>query len=285
MAAVAATAVLVGCGSGGASSSPSQGGGSTSKDSTSTSAAKPPKPIEPPPQKETFADAEKRIDAAFASGDCNKINALALVTQKNPDPKKLQKSCAKLKKRLAGQKPTGGQSFKGLAGVLDYATKRRNLSVVLLRAGDGLYHIAFVDKFESGPTAGTPLAPKYSDVAKAAFAALKTKNCDAYFNVAYAATGSASRGKQKACARISKNIVAKTLEKVPSATPKLIGGNRFFAFYGLDGKKYLTLVLAREAASQRPSNAKQGKLVVPKGAPEYGYVDAYPTNERQPKSK
>jgi hypothetical protein len=47
--------------------------------------------------------------------------------------------------------------------------------------------------------------------------------------VAYAARGLTS-DKQTVCPLVEKNVVAKILEKAPSAKPKLIGGNRFFAF-------------------------------------------------------
>jgi len=290
LAAIAATAILVGCGgssgSGTASSTGSGSGGSasTSGGSTSTTAVHHAKPVGPPPQKESLADAAKRIASTVASGDCAKINALDVKTPKNASQQKLQKSCAKLKKRLA-KKPSKMQSFKGLAGVFDYAGKRRHSTAVLLRTSDGLYHYAFTSRFVNGPTVGTPFAPKYNEVAKTAFNALKTKNCDAFLKVAYVVTGPASKGRQKVCPRFSKNIVAKTVEKTPSATPKLIGGNRYFAFYGVNGKTYLTMVLARQSPSQRPPGTKPGKLVVPKGAPEYAYVDAFPTNEKQKKSK
>jgi hypothetical protein len=219
-----------------------------------------------------------------ASGDCAKINALNVKQPKNASQQKLQKSCAKLKKRL-GKKPSKMQSFKGLAGVFDYAGKKRNSTAVLLRGADGLYHFAFISRFVNGPTVGTPFAPRYNQVAKSAFAALKTKNCDAFLKVAYVVTGPASKGKQKVCPRFSKNIIAKTVSKTPSATPKLIGGNRYFAFYGVNAKTYLTMVLARQSPSQRPPGTKPGKLVVPKGAPEYAYVDTFATNEKQKKSK
>jgi hypothetical protein len=288
LAATAATAILVGCGSGAGSSSPSTGpgsSGSASTGSTSTSAATHhAKPVGPPPQKESLADAAKRIASTVASGDCAKINALDVKTPNHASQQKLQKSCAKLKKRL-GKKPSKMQSFKGLAGVFDYAGKKRHSTAVLVRGADGLYHFAFISRFVDGPTVGTPFAPKYNQVAKTAFAALKTKNCDAFLKVAYVVTGPASKGRQKVCPRFSKNIVAKTVEKTPSATPKLIGGNRYFAFYGVNGKTYLTLVLARQSPSQRPPGTKPGKLVVPKGASEYAYVDAFATNEKQKKSK
>jgi hypothetical protein len=287
IAATAATAMIVGCGGAGAGSSSSTGSGSNdsaSTGSTSTSAVHHAKPVGPPRQKESLADAEKRIASTVASGDCAKINALAVSPPKNASQQKLQKSCAKLKKRL-GKKPSKMQSFKGLAGVFDHAGKKRNSTAVLLRGADGLYHFAFISRFVDGPTVGTPFAPQYNEVAKSAFAALKTKNCDAFLKFAYVVTGPASKGRQRVCPRFSKNIVARTVSKTPSATPKLIGGNRYFAFYGVNGKTYVTLVLARQAPSQRPPGTKPGKLVVPKGAPEYAYVDAFATNEKQPKSK
>jgi hypothetical protein len=287
IAAIAATAVLVGCGGAGggsASSTESGSAGSTSTGSASTGATHHAKPVGPPPQKESLADSAKRIASTVASGDCAKINALNVKTPKNASQQKLQKSCAKLKKRL-GKKPSKMQSFKGLAGVFDYAGKKRHSTAVLLRGADGLYHFAFISRFVNGPTVGTPFAPTYNQAAKAAFTALKTKNCDAFLKVAYVVTGPASKGKQRVCPRFSKNIVAKTVSKTPSATPKLIGGNRYFAFYGVNGKTYLTMVLAREAPSQRPPGTKPGKLVVPKGAPEYAYVDTFATNEKQKKSK
>jgi hypothetical protein len=279
-------AVLAGCGSGGSSSS-SSGSGSTSSGSTSTTTTgikKTVKPIGPPPQKESFADAQKRIASVVASGDCDKINALTVSAHKNASKQKLQKSCAKLKKRLAA-KPSGAQSFKGLAGVFDYATKKRNVTAVLMRTADGLYHIAYFDRFESGPTVGTPFAKRFTGVANEAFNALRDKDCEAFLKVVYAATGPGSKGKSTVCPLVENNLVAKTLEKTPSAKPVLIGGNRFFAFYGLNGKKYLTLSLAREAPSQRPAGLKKGVMVLPKGAPEYAFVRAYHTNQGKHQSK
>ena len=242
------------------------------------------KPIGPPPQKEGFGDAQKRIQSVVATGDCDKINALVLVTPPGADKERLQKRCKALKRRLGAGKPIKAQSFAGLAGVLDYQTRTRNFSAFLLRGADGLYHFAYFDRFHDAPTVGTPFAPKFKDVAQAAFDSLRTKNCDAYLKVAYAASGPSSQGKKKVCPRVKKNVVAKFLEKGPPAVPKLIGGNRFFAFYGIDTSNYLTMVLARESPSQRPSSLPKDAMVLPKGAPEYAFVRVYRTNAHRPPS-
>jgi hypothetical protein len=272
-------AAVGGCGSGGGSSS--SGASSSTSGSTSTKKAGHPKPIGAPPQKETFADAQKRIEAAVASGSCdkiNKLNPLSLPGLAN------SKRCAYLKRHLEGRKPTGGQSFKGLAGVLDYQTRKRHYTAVLLRDADGLYHIAYFDPFHNAPTAGSPFAPEFKDVARASFDALRAKNCDAYLKVVYARSGPGSKGRKKVCPHVAKNPIAKAVAKFPKAKPKLIGGNRFFAFYGLDTRRYFTFVLAREAASQRPTGLKPGVLELPKGVPEYAFFRAYTTNERKPPS-
>jgi hypothetical protein len=281
-----AVAVLVGCGSSGGQPLPgSSTGGAANATSTSTSASGQAKPVGPPPQKETLAHAETRIRRAIASGGCGRIDALTLAAHRGADPQMLERICSALKRSLAGQTPTGGQSFKGLAAVLDYTIGTRHLAVVLVRGADGLYHIVFFDRFETGPTVGTPFARQFDGAVKLAFDALRNRDCDAYLKVAYVVTGPATKGRKAICSQVEKNLVAVALSRTPSARPRLIGGNRYFAFYGLDGVPYLTLAMAREAPSQRPPGLKAGVMVLPKGAPEYAFLRAYPTNAPEPPSK
>jgi hypothetical protein len=254
-----------------------RGGTSAGSTSTSAPATGSAAPIGPPPQKETLGEAQKRIASALGSGDCDKIVALTLAA-KSASSKTREALCGVLKKGLAGATPTAGQSFKGLAGVLDYKVGARHLSAVLVRTDDGLYHVAFVDRFESGPTVGTPLAHQFEAAANAGFDALRKKDCDAYLEVVYAVSGVGARGREAVCPAVEHNPVNAVTTRTPSARPKLIGGNGYFAFYGVDGPLYVTLALAREAPSQRPTGLPPAVMALPKGAPEYAVLRAYLTN-------
>ena len=286
IAAILAVVLLAGCGSGGGGS----GGGGKAATTTSANgkapqtanAAKPRKPIGPPPDRESLKEAEKRISAAVSSNDCAKINSLNPVSIPQLDT---SARCNYLKRLGGDANLAGGQEFKNLAAVLDYTTPQRKFSVILLRDVDGLYHVLSIDPFLKSGTVGTPFAQQFDAAAKQAFDALKAKDCNAYYDVAYRLSGVGSLPKDKVCPHVEQNPIAGVLENDPSAEPKPIGGNAYFAFYGLDTPQaFLTMVMLKQSTADRPSGLPKGAGIVPKGAAEYAYFGSYRTNLPNPPS-
>lgn len=273
-------AAIVGCGSGSSSSTDesgsttaSSGAGTESSDTTGSSGTA--KPVGEPPQKESLQAAEKRIKTAIASGDCDKINELNPVSipQLNTDER-----CDLLKRLLVG-KPLDSESFKDLAAVIDYGNPNRVFSALLIRDIDGLYHVAFIDPFHESAAVGTPFAKQFEKSADTAFESLGSKDCDAYIGVVYRFSGvGASTDEADICPRVESNLIAAALERSPDAKPKLIGGDGFYAFYGLDtASSYLTLAFAKQSESELPANLS-GERKLPAGAAKYAYLGAYRTN-------
>jgi hypothetical protein len=278
IAATFVVALMTGCASGTDSTSSSRHGGS---DQGSQQGSGGQQLIGPPPAREDLAEAEKRIGDAISSGDCNKINELNPVSIPQFDT---PERCDYLK-RLGDADPAGSESFKDAAGVVDYKTPTRRFSVVLLRDVDGLYHVLTIDPFLSSGTVGTPFADQFDSAAQQAFDALKTKDCNSYYEVVYRLTGVGSLDKKKVCPHVEQNPIASIVQNDQSAKPKPLGGNGYFAFYGVDTPQvFLTMVMVKESNSDRPSGLPKGVGVVPAGAAEYAYLGAYRTNQPNPPS-
>jgi hypothetical protein len=77
------------------------------------------------------------------------------------------------------------------------------------------------------------------------------------------------------CAFLDNSALTTFLASNPRAKPVRLGGNQDYAFYAVSGPQAnFTIVMARES----DSGAAPGTPPLPKGAPEYGFVDAYQTN-------
>jgi hypothetical protein len=253
------------------------GGGQAPAASPAVShAAKPPKPVGPPPARESVRQAEKRIQRLASSNDCDVVDKLNLLHR--PDLK-TKAHCDSLR-NLAGLKAVGGEAY-GDAGVIDYALGIRTMSVVLLRQPDGLFHVAFPDYFVGRASIGTKYAHQFDPAAQRAVKAMRIHRCGLFRANAVTELGPGSLSKTDACAFVDHNPVATVFSSYPEASIDRLGGNGNFAFYGIGGPGgYLTLVFAHETRSDYLPNGEK----LPKGAPAYGFAGVYLTNGPKKKS-
>jgi hypothetical protein len=268
-----ALVVMAGCGggsttSGAGSSTTATGGEGPGAANTTAKAA--PKPG-PPTDKESIEQAKDRIAEVASSNDCQQVNELNPLSRPGLNGKA---RCEALQ-RLAALKATGAAQY-GDAGVIEYALPSRPLAVLLVRDSDGLFKITYEDSRLRQPSIGTPFAKQFDAVADRAVKALAHKDCDAFYAVAFQEFGPSAGDKSAVCDGLDVNPLVPQLEKDPGAEPQRMGGNGSFAFYGLDlPGSFWTLVMAKET----PSDVfPKGSPKLPKGAPTYGYVDAFRTN-------
>ena len=254
--------LLAGCG-GGTSSS-------TTDRATADQTAKPPKPVRPPPAKESVERAEKRIRRLASSKDCDVVNKLNLLHR--PDLNTTAR-CESLQ-ALAELQPTGAASY-GSAAVIDYSLGIRTMTLVLLRQPDGLFHVAFPDYFVARSSAGTRYAHQFDLAAQRAVKALRIHDCAAFVANAVREFGPGSLSKAVACDYVDDNPVAAVFGSYQEASIDRLGGNRNFGFFGISAPGgYFTLVFAHETpADYLPQGEK-----LPKDAPAYGFAGVYLTN-------
>jgi hypothetical protein len=160
--------------------------------------------------------------------------------------------------------------------VIDYRDGMSTISAVLVLDRDGLYHVAFLNPFNQGPTVGTPYAQQFDRAAKEAVEALEKGDCAAYLEVVFRRIGLGAGDKPRVCAFVDENPIGNLLAAQPDAELERAGGNADYGFYTLSTPAVnLTIVLARERDEGAPPNAPD----LPAGAAEYGFVSAYPTNQ------
>jgi hypothetical protein len=230
--------------------------------------------MKPPASHESVEEAEKKIRFLLASDDCDAINELNPVSRQ--EFLNTEARCEVLK-RLDGLKVRGMEEYRDAGAVIDYASGKRTTSAVLIRDRDGLFHVAFIDSFRGVPSVDTKLAKQFDGAADRAVQALADKDCDAFLDVAYRRFGPGAGSRNQVCPRVEENPIANAFEAYPKAKLKRLGGNEGYAFYSVStpGAHY-TIVLAQQAEKGAPPKAPS----LPKGAAEYGYVDAYLTNTR-----
>jgi hypothetical protein len=230
--------------------------------------------IKPPASQESVKDAEKNIMFLLASDDCDAINELNPVSRQ--EVLNTEERCESLK-RLDGLKVRGAEEYGDGGAVIDFASGKRAVSAVLIRDQDGRFHVAFIDLFRGVPSVDTKLAKQFDDAAERAVEALADKDCDAFVDVAYRRFGRGAGSTEQVCPRVEQNPFASAFEAYPKAKVKRLGGNEAYAFYSVStpGVHY-TIVLAHETEKGAPKGAPP----LPKGAAEYGFVDAYVTNTR-----
>lgn len=259
--------VAVGCGG----SSASEDG-----DADTVPAAAGTNPQGPPAVSETIDEAVQRIDEVAGSGDCEQVNALNPLSR----PKLANPARCEVLKGLSGLEPKAAASYGDVAGVVDYARGDRFVSVMLVADRDGLFHVAYVDAFRGTPSVGTKRAPELDLAANRAVRALRRHDCGAFLDAAYRRFGFAGGTDATVCARIERNPLG-ALDPHGQARVEALGGNAHYAFYGLDTRNsYLTLITAQQTESGVPEAVPERIAALPKGAPEYGYVDAFQTNPR-----
>jgi hypothetical protein len=274
---------IAGCGSGGGSSGSTAEGSLSSTAASGTTAAGRGHAgtTGPPPVKETIDDAAQRIEQTVASGNCRRINALAPLAGASVE--NTAEHCRSLR-TLASLQPAGIAAYGEGGGVIDYGAGDHVVSAVLIRDADGLFHIAFVNPYNSSQTVGTPFAEEYDAVAASAIKALRDGDCDAFLQVADRRLGVASLSRQQACRSVTaKAGLGRLLAGAPHAMPDRLGGNDYYAFYGLSlPTAHLTIVEAKEGRAL-PSSLAPAAPHLPAGAPTYGYVQAYLTNSSAPR--
>lgn len=252
------------------SSSKTAGDGSTQAARSTTEAPKPPKPVGPPPAKESVKEAEQRIRRLASSGDCDVVNKLNPLHR--PDLNTAAR-CESLQS-LAGLNPVAGASY-GAAAVIDYSLGIRTMSLVLVRQPDGLFHVLYPDYFVATPSVGTRYAREFDAAARRAVKALRIHRCGLFLANANRELGPGSLRKADACGFVRDNPVATVFGSFPEAAVDRLGGNRNFGFFGISAPGgYYTLVFARETPSDYLPQGEQ----LPKGAPTYGFAGLYLAN-------
>ena len=242
----------------------------TSAETSAGQAAKPPKPVGPPPARESVPEAEKRIQRLASSNDCDVVNELNLLHR----PDLNTKARCEYLQGLGGLEAKGGASY-GDAAVIDYSLGIRTMSLVLVRQPDGLFHVAFPDYFVAESSVGTKYAQQFDRAAQRAVKALRTHDCGLFLGNAVREIGPGSLSKGDACHFVDNNLIASAFSSYSQASIDRLGGNRNFGFFGISATVgYLTLVFAHETPADY---LPQGKTL-PKDAPAYGFAGVYLTN-------
>ena len=228
-------------------------------------------PIGSPPIREDITEAQRRIANTIDSGDCERINALYTLASVETE---IDDSCETLK-TLGRSRVSGLASYGAQAGVVGYTTRDGPASMILVRDSDGLFHIALVASHQTPTTVGTPFAKPFDAVAGAAVEALRRRDCDGFLTVANRESGIGALPRWQACLAVEVDPVQSGLFDTPDARPRRLGGNGFFAFYGLDtDNAYFTIVLAKRDLA---SGSDQSSGAAPH---QYSYLASYLTNTR-----
>jgi hypothetical protein len=259
--------VLFGCGSsGGTSASNSESTLQTSTPRPTTGAPAPGKAILPPKPRESISQAAKRIGATISSKDCAAVNRLTALSRPYDACKGLQ--------ALAGIPVSATASYGDAGGVITYGSGESVRNAILIVDSDGLYHIPLVDPFTTAQSVGTKFGNRFDAAAEDTVKAMRERKCDAFRRVALARFGPGSAPDQ-VCAFLDTSPLTAFLATDPRARPWRLGGNQDYAFYAVSGPAAnFTMVMARESSV----GVAPGTPALPKGAPEYGFVDAYQTN-------
>jgi hypothetical protein len=250
--------VLLGCGS--------------SNETTTTAAPAPVgpvvagKPIPPPKPRETIDEAVERIGETISSDNCDQVNRLTPLSRQYDACSGLQGFAAVL--------VTGSASYGNAAGVIEYGSGVALRNAILIVDSDGLYHFAFADPYNTEPSVGTKFASQFDDAARDAVKTMRDGDCDAFKRVALVAFGPGSTP-ELTCTYVSQSPLTQLVVRYPQAEPKRLGGNGDYAFYSVSSPEAnITMVMARESAT----GMAPGAPPLPSGAPEFGFVEAYPTN-------
>ena len=233
----------------------------------------------PPPVDETVDDAVKRIEEILGSGDCGKINEL------NPlgRPALATEQRCEVLKRLEGLEVVDAQQFGKLGGIIGYQRGVSTLNAILVRDSDGLLHIATIDPFTGESATAGEFETKFKQVAEQGTVALAERDCEGFLEVAYRRFGIGGGDDGEVCDRVENNVVAVLLERGGDPKPVDLDGGGSYAFFGVDTPaSYITLIAARQSEQGLPETLPTEIAELPKGAPEYGIVDALRTNPREP---
>jgi hypothetical protein len=255
-------AVLLGCGSSGGTSSTLR----VSTPQPTTGAPAPATAVLPPKPRESISQAAKRIGATIFTNDCAAINRLTALSRPYDACKGLQ--------AFAGIPLSATASYGNAGGVIAFGSGESLRNAILIVDADGRYHIPLVDPFTTAQSVGTSFASQFDAAAQETVKAMRERDCDAFRRVALVRFGSGAAPDQ-VCAFLDNSALTRFLAANPSARPWRLGGNQDYAFYAVsDRNANFTLVMARESST----DVAPGTPALPRGAPEYGFVDAYQTN-------
>jgi hypothetical protein len=255
--------VLFGCGS---SASNTESTLQVSTPQPTTGAPAPGKAVLPPKPRESIAQAADRISATISSKDCAEINRLTVVSRPYD-------ACTGLQ-ALAGIPISAIASYGDAAGVIAFGSGESLRNAILIVDSDRRYHIPLVDPFTTVQSVGTSFASGFDAAAEETVKAMRERDCEAFRRVALVRFGSGSAPDQ-VCAFLDNSSLTQFLAANPNARPWRLGGNEDYAFYAVSGRDAnFTMVMARESST----GVAPGAPDLPKGAPEFGFVDAYQTN-------
>ena len=232
------------------------------------------KPAAPPAMDETVEEAAARIEELASSGDCEQIYEL------NPPsrPKLATEARCESLQNLAGLPVEATASYGEIAGVIDYRRGERIVSALLVGDADGRFHIAFVDPFLGVKSVGTKPAPQLYVAAERGVRALRDRDCAAFLEVAYRRFGLGGGTDTQVCERVDVNPLA-DLARGGGVRLKRLGGNASYAFEGLrTADAYLVVIAARQTEAGLPDGLPPDVARLPRGAPEYGFLDAIQVN-------
>lgn len=252
---------LIGCGSSGGSNSTIQV--STPRPKSESPAHG--KVVLPAKPRESISQAAHRIDATLLLGNCAEINRLTALSRPYD-------ACTGLK-ALAGIPASAIASYGDAGGVIAIGSGGSLRNAILIVDSDGRYHIPLVDPFTNVQSVGTSFASRFDAAAQATVKAMRERDCEAFRRVALVRFGSGSAPDQ-VCAFLDNSALTQFLAANPKARAVRLGGNRDYAFYAVSSRDAnFTMVMARESST----GVAPGTPSLPKGAPEYGFVDAYQT--------
>ena len=253
---------LLGCGSSGSNDSTIQ----VSTPRPKTGAPSPGKAVPPPKPRESISQAAHRIDATLLLDNCAEINRLTALSRPYD-------ACTGLK-ALAGIPVSAIASYGDGGGVIAFGSGGSLRNAILIVDSDGRYHIPLVDPFTNAQSVGTSFASQFDAAAQQTVKAMRERDCEAFRRVALVRFGSGSAPDQ-VCTFLDSSALTQFLAANPKARAVRLGGNQDYGFYAVGGRDAnFTMVMARESSTE----VAPGTPSLPKGAPEYGFVDAYQTN-------
>jgi hypothetical protein len=224
------------------------------------------KPIPPPNPRETIDQAVKRIGETISSHNCDQVNRLTPLSRQYD-------ACSGLQ-GFAVVPVTGSASYGDGGGVIEYGSGAALRNAILIVDWDGLYHVPFVDPYNTEPSVGTKFASQFDVAARDSVKAMRDGDCDAFKRVALARFGPGSTA-DLTCTYLAQSPLTQLVARYPQAEPKRLGGNGDYAFYSVSSPEAnFTMVMARESAT----GVAPGTPSLPSDAPEFGFVEAYQTN-------
>lgn len=233
-------------------------------------------PLGPARATQSIDEAADDLTAAIESGDCDRINDFNPISRQ--EALSTKERCKALEARLTGAKLVGTEEYEG-SGVIDFQRGAQTITALMVVDQDGKFHLVTLDGLLGEPSAETQFARQFDAAAEDAFEALTTKDCDAFLDLASRQIGPASitRDRKDVCAFVDNNRIATLAGADSKLSPKRLGGNADYAFYGIGTPSiFLTMTMARQSGAELP----EGVSKPPPDAAEYAFLDVLPTNAR-----